>query len=119
LLGDEGSGFWLGREYLKTIYQRRHDLDTIRKFAKHATPISEIASLAKKIIEQAFNKGDRPSKKLVVEAQQHLRSLALDVASQLKWKGKIPLKLVGGLFHNPDFKKKFIRKLPRNRFQII
>ena len=52
LLGDEGSGFWLGREWLRAT-TGPGDFDEIRKLAHAAQPAAAVAALAPMVLARA------------------------------------------------------------------
>jgi len=111
LLGDEGSGFWIGRAYLRLLYRKKHDLDLIRSYATSPGVVPKVASLAKMVLESRSPE----SKQIVEQAQMHLSALLDDVIAQLNWRGYVPIKLVGGLFKNNNFTKSMIRRMEKRR----
>lgn len=98
LLGDEGSAFWMGREFIKKY--RNHEWKKNR-----ALSVPEIAALAKGVIQKA-KKGNRECQKIINRAQHDLKNLLKEIISGLKLKNP-PIYLAGGLFKSPYFRKKF------------
>ncbi len=90
--GDEGSGYWIGKEYLK-----RTGKDWENK------SVREVAALAKTVLKK-YEKKDPLCTAIVQEAQKHLKRLILSVDKKLNLK-KFPLHLHGGLFKNKSFRK--------------
>src|SRR5213082_1971522 len=57
LVGDEGSGFWLGREWLRSL-ARRGDLHTVLRLVHAPDTVAQIAALAPRVLARA-RRGDR------------------------------------------------------------
>lgn len=110
LLGDEGSAFWIGREWVRTRPQREalrlaHRPDTVRV----------VAALAKKALTQS---GRTPSARQIVErAVAHLLRQAESAARRLRFEGEIPIACHGGLFRNRRFRSSFEASLARSSFR--
>jgi hypothetical protein len=106
LLGDEGSGFWLGREGARDERLRRalrlpHPLD----LAHDADPVRATASLAPRVL--------RGSASLRGEAAAHLAGLALEAAKGLTLPRPAPLLLHGGLFKDAALRRAVLSRLGR------
>lgn len=104
LLGDEGSGFWLGREAARDERLRRalrlpHPLD----LAHERDPQRATAALAPRVL--------RGSKRLREEAADHLAALARDAARGLALPKPAPLALHGSLFKNDALRRGVLRRL--------
>jgi N-acetylglucosamine kinase-like BadF-type ATPase len=82
LLGDEGSGFWLGRAWLRASAPAA----TQRRFATRPDAVPAIAALARRVIARA-RRGDRVAARLVREAQAALAAQAREVARTLGLRG--------------------------------
>jgi hypothetical protein len=113
-LGDEGSGFWLGKEFLKRTYEKNHKLDFIRPYATGPNPVPKIAELAKRILHSQ----SPIHRQLKNESLQHLLDLCLEVAKDLKLKKPILVRIVGGLFKNKNFRTDFSRLAARRGIVI-
>ncbi|MFN0118231.1 MAG: BadF/BadG/BcrA/BcrD ATPase family protein [Elusimicrobiota bacterium] len=104
-MGDEGSAFWIGREYLKVTYEKKNWL-YIRKIVKNKNPIAKIASYSKMALFKA-EKSNGPERQIIKQAISHLIALIHDVQKGL-YKGKaLPVAVQGGLFENFFFRKEF------------
>ena len=106
LLGDEGSGFWLGREAARDERLRRslrlpHPLD----LAHERDPQRATAALAPRVL--------RASPRLRAEAAAHLAALALDAARGLGLPKPAPLALHGSLFKDDALRRAVLRRLGR------
>jgi N-acetylglucosamine kinase-like BadF-type ATPase len=99
--GDEGSGYWIGREWL----MRRGSKRTTRN-------VRSVAALAPDVIRKA-NSGDPLARKIIDEAQHHLAQLVLTLADKLFGRKITPLSVSGGLFGNPSFKNGFLDEMRR------
>jgi glucosamine kinase len=111
LVGDEGSGFWLGREWLRVLARDGRLVATLR--AVHATdPVRTIAALAPRVIERA-RRGDRRALRIVREGQRHLAARALEVARALKLPQPVDASWAGRVLANPWFRAGTIRAVAR------
>ena len=88
LLGDEGSAFWIGREWLRATADER----ARRRFATAAQPVRAIAALAPRVVARA-RRGQRVATRIGRQAQTHLAAQAIAVARSLRLP---PPVLVGG-----------------------
>lgn len=89
--GDEGSGYWIGKQW-----------------TKRRMPVRKVAKQAARVLQKAQH--NQPiAKGIINEAHFHLTSLVLDVMRQLHWKKKVLLCMGGGLFSNPWFKRGFLK----------
>ena len=82
LLGDEGSGFWLGREWVRAT-TRSGDFEKIRNLAHAAQPVAAVAALAPTVLARA-RRGDAIASRVVREGQQRLAACAIDLARRLR-----------------------------------
>ena len=80
LLGDEGSAFWLGREWLR----RRPDAAAAaRALARRPDAVARIAAGAPAVLARA-RRGDRPARAIVGAGQAHLAEQAASVIRRLR-----------------------------------
>src|SRR5207245_2745840 len=79
LLGDEGSAFWIGREWLRATADER----ARRRFATAPQPVSTVAALAPRVVARA-RRGHRVAGRIVSAAQAHLAAQASAVARALR-----------------------------------
>ncbi|MBI3298301.1 MAG: hypothetical protein HYZ75_09070 [Elusimicrobia bacterium] len=110
LLGDEGSGFWLGRRWL----DGRGDPEAMR-YARRPDVVAAVSSLAPGVLRRA-RRGARAERALAEEAARHLAALAERAARGL-FPGTVPLCLHGGLAADRWFKALLLRRLGR-RFRL-
>ena len=106
LLGDEGSGFWLGREAARSERLRRslrlpHPLD----LAHERDPQRATAALAPRVL--------RGAPRLRAEAAAHLAALARDAVRGLGLPKPAPLALHGSLFKDEALRRAVLRLLGR------
>lgn len=118
LLGDEGSGFWVGRSYLKWKVKKEGGWKIARNLASGPNPVQKIASLAKMVLTAAEKKPKSHLGQFRGLAIGYLMELLQELTTTLKMKGRVPLYLSGGLFNNQAFKNLFIRRLP-SRFVLV
>src|SRR2546428_3692443 len=87
LLGDEGSAFWIGREWLRATADER----ARRRFATAPQPVSTVAALAPRVVARA-RRGHRVAGRIVSAAQAHLAAQASAVGGG----PRLPPPVVGG-----------------------
>ena len=111
LVGDEGSAFWIGKEWLK-----RNRGEAAKP--SHQT-VRRIAALAPRVLNLA-RKGNPLARELVNEAQQHLSDLVVQAAGRLHFRNRVPVSWGGSLLNNPAFRAGFLRALRRRgrRYRI-
>jgi len=88
LLGDEGSAFWIGREWLRATADER----VRRRFATAPHAVRAVAALAPRVVARA-RRGQRPAARIVADAQAHLAAQAAAVARALRLPAPI---VIGG-----------------------
>ena len=88
LLGDEGSAFWIGREWLRATADER----VRRRFATALHAVRAVAALAPRVVARA-RRGQRPAARIVADAQAHLAAQAAAVARALRLPAPI---VIGG-----------------------
>ena len=88
LLGDEGSAFWIGREWLRATANEH----ARRRFATAGHPVRAVAALAPRVVARA-RRGQRVAARIVSAAQAHLAAQAATVARTLRLPSPV---LVGG-----------------------
>ncbi|MDD5656248.1 MAG: BadF/BadG/BcrA/BcrD ATPase family protein [Elusimicrobia bacterium] len=114
LLGDEGSGFWIGRRALRDArLRRRLRLDPL-KLAREPRAVRATAAAARRILRLARD-GDAAARRIRAEAAAHLARLAAEAGRGLRWKGPMPVSWRGGLFADPGLRTAFLRALRRAR----
>jgi glucosamine kinase len=126
--GDEGSGFWIGREWLRrqpAPSPRRKSgpspLDWIPVFAGMTTmTVRKIASFAPLALRRA-KEGNHLAREITQGAQQYLSKLVIDLILKLQWTGIVPLAVSGSVLENPWFQRGFLKRLHTKgiKFKII
>lgn len=109
LLGDEGSAFWIGREWLRATTQGE-DFEPVRRMIRAPDPIARIASVAVKVLSLARRR-KRLARRIVADAQRHLANLAAEAARDLKLPPPITVSWAGGLLDDPEFRGGLTRAL--------
>ncbi|MGH6690823.1 MAG: BadF/BadG/BcrA/BcrD ATPase family protein [Gammaproteobacteria bacterium] len=112
LLGDEGSAFWIGREWLRAT-PRGEDFLPIRRLVTRPDAVPRIAALAPSVLRRA-RRGDRRARLIVREAQAHLARLAVDVARRLRLPPPVAVSWAGGVMDDPGFRDGVKRAVARN-----
>jgi N-acetylglucosamine kinase-like BadF-type ATPase len=95
LLGDEGSAFWIGREWLR-VRTAGLDIAPARAFVHAPAGVARIAALAPRVIRRA-RQGDRTAARIVRAAQQHLARCAAAAAKRLALRSPVRVSWAGSL----------------------
>lgn len=110
LLGDEGSGFWLGKTAARDPRLRLElGLPAPLDLAHAADPVRATAALAPKVLRARSVRARR----LREDAAAHLAALAAEAARGLGLPRPTPLALHGSLFKNAALRKAVLRRLGR------
>lgn len=123
LLGDQGSGFWIGRQILRQVITEadqdapiqadslsRQCLDALALrqprdlihwlYRSDDAPIAQVASLAE-VALKAANCGDCQAKAIITAAAEHLARQAGLMRARLHWQDA-PIAFAGGLLDNDN-----------------
>lgn len=111
LLGDEGSGFWLGRAWLRATTQGE-DFLPARHLIQSRDPVRRIAALAAGVVARA-RRGDPRARRIVAEAQRDLAAQALDVVRQLRMRTPVTVSWAGSVLEEAWFRAGVARALRR------
>ena len=111
LLGDEGSGFWLGREWVRAT-TGPGDFAVIRPLSHARNPVTAVAALAPLVIARA-RRGDRRAQAIAGAGQAHLAACARDVARRLRLAQPIQVSWAGSVLGEPWFRAGVARALVR------
>jgi N-acetylglucosamine kinase-like BadF-type ATPase len=108
LLGDDGSAFWIGREWLRTriagtARRRERAAATARSLAIGPQPVVRIAGLAPAILRRA-GAGDALARQVVARAQAALAALVVSAARTLSVPLPVTVSWAGGLLADPVFR---------------
>lgn len=114
LLGDEGSGFWLGKRALAAMPDRfprglalrlAHSPETVRK----------TAALARRVLAWA-EQGDPRARALRSEAAAALAELAKESARAAGLRGRLSVCAHGSLLRDPGLRRELVRQ---GRFMLV
>jgi N-acetylglucosamine kinase-like BadF-type ATPase len=111
LLGDEGSGFWLGREWLRAT-TGPGDFEKVRGLAHAARPAAAIATLAPMVLARA-RRGDPRAVRIAREGQRGLATCALDVSRRLRLAPPVAMSWAGSVMGDPWFRAGVARAVQR------
>ncbi len=109
LLGDEGSGFWLGRAWLRATTQGE-DFLPARRLIQASDPVRRIAALAPAVIARA-RRGDPRARRIVSEGQRHLAAAAGDVVRRLRLPAPVTVSWAGSVIEHAWFRAGVARAL--------
>jgi glucosamine kinase len=116
LVGDEGSGFWLGREWLR-VTGRDGRLPATLRVVHARDPVKTIAAMAPRVIARA-RRGDPRARRIVREGQRHLAACALEVARALRLPEPVDASWAGRVLANPWFRAGTIRAVARAGLRV-
>ncbi|MBI5203039.1 MAG: hypothetical protein HY925_15715 [Elusimicrobia bacterium] len=110
LLGDDGSAFWIGREWLRGRPERE-----ALAYAHKPRPQAAVASLARRVLRAAAGKGPESARarSILARAQTALSTQTRSCAGLLRFPGPVPVSWHGGLMENEDFRDGILRRLGR------
>jgi len=111
LLGDEGSGFWLGRAWLRATTQGE-DFLPARRLIQSRDPVRRIAALAPGVLARA-RRGDRRARTIVGEGQRLLAAQAVDVVRRLRLPQPVTVSWAGSVLDDAWFRAGVARALSR------
>jgi N-acetylglucosamine kinase-like BadF-type ATPase len=109
LLGDEGSGFWLGRAWLRATTQGE-DFLPARRLIQSRDPVRGIAALAPSVIARA-RRGDRRARTIAAEGQRHLAAQAVDVVRRLRLRSPVTVSWAGSVLDDAWYRAGVARAL--------
>lgn len=109
LLGDEGSGFWLGRQWLRATAERGTPEVALR-FVRRPEPVARIAALAPSVLRRA-QRGDRHARAIVAEAGRQLALQAVSVARRLALRPPVAVSWAGSVMSHPGLRRAVARAL--------
>jgi glucosamine kinase len=102
LLGDEGSAFWIGREWLRATMDGA-GFAQARRILASSDPVARIAGLAPGVLRRA-REGSRPARLIVAQCQEGLADLLVRTARQLRLGSSVPVSWSGALLADPRFR---------------
>jgi N-acetylglucosamine kinase-like BadF-type ATPase len=111
LLGDEGSGFWLGREWLRAT-TGVGDFEKVRALAHAPQPVAAIAALAPMVLARA-RRGDTRAVRIAREGQRCLAAYAVDVGRRLRLTPPVAMSWAGSVMGDAWFRAGVARAVRR------
>jgi N-acetylglucosamine kinase-like BadF-type ATPase len=111
LLGDEGSGFWLGREWLRATTSGE-DFMPARRLVQARDAVTRIAALAPGVLRRA-RRGDRRAGAIVRDAARHLAAQVVDVTRQMHLAAPVTVSWAGSLMSDARYRTAVGRELSR------
>jgi N-acetylglucosamine kinase-like BadF-type ATPase len=110
LLGDEGSAFWLGREWLRLTPGAA---PRARALTRGPDAVARVAALAPRVLARA-RRGDRRARTIVAAGQARLAALAADVIHRLRLPRPVSVSWGGALLANAGYRAGVQRALGRH-----
>lgn len=110
LVGDDGSAFWLGREWLRVTGDGGSP--AVRRLVTRPDAVARIATLAPDVLARARG-GDRRARAIVRDGQARLAALARQVARRLDLRAPLDLSWSGSLLADPWYRSGVKRAVAR------
>jgi len=114
-LGDEGSGFWIGRAWLRAKAGTAELPKVLHLLRAGPSPVRTIAGRATRVIHLA-QRGQPAAGRIVRQAQAALAELVGELAGELHWPEGLPVSWSGRLLDHAWFRGGFakaVRKHPK------
>lgn len=102
LLGDEGSAFWIGREWLRATMGTT-GFPQARRILGSADPVARIAAIAPGVLRRARG-GSRQARLIVARSQHALADLLVQISRELRLGSPVMVSWAGGLLDDPRFR---------------
>ena len=102
LLGDEGSAFWIGRQWLRETMATTGFLPA-RRMLRSRDPVARIAALAPGVLRRA-REGSSRAGRIVAPAQGALANLLVEVARRRDRRAPVTVSWAGGLLEDARFR---------------
>ncbi len=116
LLGDEGSAFWIGREWLRTS-TRPADFLLARRLLASPDPVARIGALAPAVLRHA-RAGSRRARAIVARAQDALADLVVTTAKRLGLRLPVSTSWHGGLLDQNGYRTGVWRAVRRRGLAV-
>lgn len=116
LLGDEGSAFWIGRQWLRAT-SRGEDFEPARRIVRAPDAVALIAALAPGVLRRA-GRGHREARRIVTDAQALLAGLMLAVARDCRLRAPVATSWAGSLLADARFRAGLWRAARRRGLRI-
>lgn len=119
-LSDEGSGYWVGAEILRSMIRWLDGIDeepspiyddiqrlflsagAELQWTLSALSVTQVASIAPIVFDYAA-KNDKRCRSIMQSASEHMVSLIVTLCNSMKFSNKFSIVMVGGLFSNKNF----------------
>lgn len=111
LVGDEGSAFWLGREWLR-VRAARGGLGTVLGAVHAPDAVARIAARAPRVLARA-RRGDPAARRIARAAQEALAAQARDVARTLALRPPVNASWAGSVLDDAWFRAGLARAVAR------
>ncbi len=116
LLGDEGSAFWIGREWLRAT-MRGPSVARARRILGSPDPVARIAALAPGVLRRARG-GSREARAIVARSQDALADLVAKTARERRLRAPIAVSWAGGLLDDGRFRSGVWRAARRRGVRV-
>jgi hypothetical protein len=115
LLGDEGSAFWIGREWLRTS-SSDEDFSRARRILRAADPVAHIAALAPDVLRRS--RSTPRARAIVRQGQRALADALVATARGLRLRPPIRVSWGGSLLEVADYRAGVWREARRRGLRL-
>lgn len=115
LVGDEGSAFWLGREWLRTSTEPA-ELLALRRLLRAPDPVARIAALAPSVLRRAATSAR--ARAIVTRGRDALADLVVAAARGAHLRSPVAVSWSGGLLDDARYREGVWRALRRRGLRV-
>jgi N-acetylglucosamine kinase-like BadF-type ATPase len=116
LLGDDGSAFWIGRQWLRASI-RQQSVRRLRVMLASPDPVARIAGLAPAVLRRARG-GSRLARRIAAGAHAALAELVVEAARGLPHRAPVTVSWGGGLLEDARFRSDVWRAVRQRGLSI-
>ena len=108
MLGDEGSAFWIGRQWIKMHADGLPQNSKLYRLGSRGATTKSIARVAPDVMDLARH-GNGKARLLIRQAQRHLAQFACEVSDTLGLPYRVFISWAGSVLQDPYFREGFMK----------